>query len=797
VRLTAPRPSHRLVAGLAATGLVAAAAIALTGAPAGAASPDVVISAVYGGGGNAGATLTNDYIELHNLGAAPVSVAGWSVQYASAAGASWQVTNLTGSVAAGGFYLVQEAQGTGGSTPLPTPDATGTIAMSGTSGKVALVTSTVALSCGTACAAATGVRDFVGYGAANDAESTAAPALSNTTADARTDGAADTDNNSADFTGGSPNPRNSAGGSGDPGVPGLRIHDIQGAAHISPQAGKKVLAVPGVVSAVRSNGFYLADPQPDDNPATSEGLLVFTGSAPTVAVGDSITVTGTVTEFRSGANNLTTTEIGGNPTVTVVASGQPVPAPTLVGPGGRTPPGRVVEDDATGDIETSGVFDPTNDGLDFWESLEGMRIEIDNAAAVGPTNQFAETQVVPQGSGVRTTRGGIVLQATDNNPERIVVAGVAGLPAAPTDLNVGDTLAGATIGVVDYDFSNFELLLTAPPTVARGGLAREITRAAKPNELAIATFNVENLDPTDPQDKFDRLAGIIVSNLSAPDLVALEEVQDNNGATDDGTVAADVTLTKLTTAIRAAGGPAYTWREIDPTNDADGGEPGGNIRVAFLFRTDHGLSFVDRPGGTATTATGIQVGTDHKPHLTFSPGRIAPADAAWTASRKPLVGEFRWHSQTVFVVANHFNSKLGDQPLSGHFQPPVRSSETQRHAQAALVRSFVGSIESADRFANVVVLGDLNDFDFSVTATTLTAGGALIDLPSKLPLPERYTYVFEGNSQVLDQILLSPWPARETSPGSSTHVDYDVVHVNSEFADQASDHEPQIVRLKF
>jgi predicted extracellular nuclease len=720
------------------------------------------------------------------------------VQYTSAAGANWQVTNLTGSVAGGGFYLVQEAVGAGGSTPLPTPDATGTIAMSAGSGKVALVTSTVALSCGTVCAGTTGVHDLIGYGTANDFETAAAPLLSNTTAAARADGAPDTDNNSANFTAGPPNPRNSAGGgSGDPGVPGLRIHDIQGAGHISPQVGKKVLAVPGVVSAVRGSGFYLADPQPDDNPATSEGLLVFTGSAPTVSVGDSVTVTGTVAEFRSGSGNLTTTEISGNPTATVVASGQPVPAPTLVGPGGRVPPGKVIDDDATGDIETSGTFQPATDGLDFWESLEGMRIQIDNAAVVGPTNRFAETQVVPQGSSVRTARGGIVLQATDSNPERIVVAGVAGLPAAPTDLNVGDTLAGPTIGVVDYDFSNFELLLTAPPTVVRGGLAREVTRTATARELSIATFNVQNLDPTDPQDKFDRLAGIITSNLAAPDLVALEEVQDNNGAADDGTVAADVTLTKLVAAIQAAGGPAYTWREIDPTNDSDGGEPGGNIRVAFLFRTDRGLSFVDRPGGTATAGTGVTVGTDGKPHLTFSPGRVAPGDTAWASSRKPLAGEFRWKNQTVFVIANHFNSKLGDQPLEGHLQPPARSSETQRHAQAALVRSFVGSIESADHLANVVVLGDLNDFDFSQTANILTAGHALVDLPGTLPLPERYTYVFEGNSQVLDQILLSPWPARNTSPGFSTHYDYDVVHVNSEFADQASDHEPQVVRLRF
>src|SRR5438552_351810 len=96
-------------------------------------STSIVISQVYGGGGNAGSTYTNDFIELFNRGASPVSVNGWSVQYASAAGTSWQVTNLTNvTIQPGQYYLVQEAPGAGGTTPLPTPDATGTIAMSAT-----------------------------------------------------------------------------------------------------------------------------------------------------------------------------------------------------------------------------------------------------------------------------------------------------------------------------------------------------------------------------------------------------------------------------------------------------------------------------------------------------------------------------------------------------------------------------------------------------------------------------------------------------------------------------------------
>jgi predicted extracellular nuclease len=140
------------------------------------------------------------------------------------------------------------------------------------------------------------------------------------------------------------------------------------------------------------------------------------------------------------------------------------------------------------------------------------------------------------------------------------------------------------------------------------------------------------------------------------------------------------------------------------------------------------------------------------------------------------------------VIGNHFVSKGQDQPLTGRFQPPARASETQRHQQAQEVRGFVDQIRAADPKAAVVVLGDLNDFEFSQTADLLVGDGFLTDLPRTLPAAERYSYVFEGNSQVLDHILISAALAQEL-------YQYDIVHVNSEFADQASDHEPQVVRF--
>ncbi|MEP7236234.1 MAG: lamin tail domain-containing protein [Ferruginibacter sp.] len=172
----------------------------------------VVISQLYGGGGNAGATYTNDFIELFNRGAVPVSLTGWSVQYASATGTTWQITNLTNvTLQPGQYYLIQEANGTGGTTPLPTPDATGTIPMSGTAGKVALVNVTTALT--GACPSGATIEDFVGFGTtANCFEGAGpAPAPSNTLGDLRAlAGCTDNNVNSTDFTAVAPTPRNTS-----------------------------------------------------------------------------------------------------------------------------------------------------------------------------------------------------------------------------------------------------------------------------------------------------------------------------------------------------------------------------------------------------------------------------------------------------------------------------------------------------------------------------------------------------------------------------------------------------------
>jgi uncharacterized protein len=300
----------------------------------------------------------------------------------------------------------------------------------------------------------------------------------------------------------------------------------------------------------------------------------------------------------------------------------------------------------------------------------------------------------------------------------------------------------------------------------------------------VATFNVENLAPSDPPSKYATLAELIVNHLQLPDVIAIEEIQDNNGVTNDGTVDASTTWNLLISAISAAGGPTYDYRQIDPVDDQDGGAPGGNIRQGFLFRTDRGLSFIDRPGASSTTPNTV-LGSGASTQLQYSPGRIDPTNSAFNTSRKPLAGEFMYNGRHLFVIANHFNSKGGDDPLFGRFQPPTFISEVQRHQQAQVEHDFINAILTADSNADVITLGDLNDFEFSDTVKILK-GAILIDLMDTLPQNERYSYVFEGNSETLDQTLIS------SNLSNNIQLRYDVVHVNSEFADQASDHEPQV-----
>lgn len=576
-----------------------------------------------------------------------------------------------------------------------------------------------------------------------------------------------------------------------------RIHDIQGASRLSPLAGQRVADVPGVVTGVRdfgeSRGFWLQDPHPDRDPATSEGLFVFTGKkSPGVSAGDSLRVTGEVTEYYPGgkeAGGQSVTELTDATWQSAATGSRRLPAAYRLTP--RSVPEAYAPDAGGGSIEERPLR-PDRYALDRYEALEGMRVSVHDTRVTGATSAYHDLWVTTAPRQHPTPRGGTLYGSYDEeNGARMKVSSLLPLDSHPfPQADVGDELRGTTAGPLDYEqFGGYTLRATTLGTHRDNHLAKERTRKQRADELAVATYNVENLSPASEPAKFERLAEGLVDHLSSPDIVTVEEVQDDTGPEDDGTVGADKTLTKLTAAIEKAGGPSYKWRQIDPVDQADGGQPGGNIRVAFLYNPAR-VSFTDRPGGDATTPVKVEE-KDGRPALSASPGRVAPQDPAWKASRKPLAGEFRFRGRTVFVVANHFSSKGGgdldgDQPMEGRYQPPARHSEPQRIEQGKLLNSFVRDIRDVDPHALVVTGGDFNDFPFSPTLETLRSGDALTSPLDRLPADERYGYVFNGNSQTLDHLL--------TSPGAG-HPDYDIVHINAEFADQSSDHDPSVVRI--
>jgi predicted extracellular nuclease len=191
------------------------------------------------------------------------------------------------------------------------------------------------------------------------------------------------------------------------------------------------------------------------------------------------------------------------------------------------------------------------------------------------------------------------------------------------------------------------------------------------------------------------------------------------------------------------------------------------------------VSFTDRPSERPATV----VTSGDAIQLSASPGRIAPEDKAFEDSRKPLVGEFVFEGRTVFVTGVHFRARGADDPLYGRQQPPKMGSSEDREKQAALVNGFTQKILAADPQAAVVVVGDVNDSDHSPTAKQL--GKGMIALSEQLPENDRYSFIYQGNGQLLDQAFISP----------AISAEYDIVHLNAEFSSQSSDHDPQLIKI--
>jgi len=695
------------------------------------AAADVVISQVYGGGGNAGATFTHDFIELFNQGATTVNLAGWSVQYASANGTTWQVTSLSGSIAPGGYYLVQEAAGAGGTTPLPTPDAVGNIAMSGTAGKVALSSSTVAFS----GSCPTCPIDLVGYGGANCFEGggPTTPPSNTTSALRKRGGCFDSNDNAADFSISSPNPRNSSVGRSCDYV-AAAIHDIQGSGLVTPFLGQDV-STTGIVTGVKTNGFFVqeTDAGVDANPNTSEGLFVFTSSAPAVAVGDAVSVKGTASEFFS-LTQLDSTLPGD---ITVDSAGNAMPNAVTF---------------------TTTILDPAGLTTQL-EKFEGMRMHADTLVSVAPTNNFGETFTVLDGVPRPLREPGIEISQPvppdptsgvpdcciprwDENPERIMIAGgLVGSSAITVTSNV--TVSNVT-GPLDFSFSNYKVLLETVPTTSADMSAVAVPTPAA-DQFTVAGFNIENFNNNNTQRLKAALA--IRNVMRYPDVIGHIEILN--------LASLQALATQVNSDAVAAGdpNPAYEARLIQAP-------AGGTQNVGFLVKTSR---------------VQIDSVTQEREEETF----VDPVnfDTELLHDRPPLVlratvDPSGADPRSIIVIVNHLRSFIDIELVSGE---GIRV-RAKRKAQAESLAGLLQELQTASPATPIISIGDYNAYQFNDGYTDLIAtikgnptaddqvvvdespdlvNPNFINLTDGLPASQRYSFIFEGTPQALDHVIVN------------------------------------------
>ncbi|AFY61478.1 putative extracellular nuclease [Synechococcus sp. PCC 6312] len=578
------------------------------------------------------------------------------------------------------------------------------------------------------------------------------------------------------------------------------IHQIQGEEHFSRKVGQ-IVTTTGIVTGLDQRGFYLQSERPDSTPRTSEGLFVFTNVAPTVRPGNRVAVRGRAQEYQpeQAPGELPLTQISCQGEIQVLSENQPLPTPIAL----SNPPTEIIYRPATKLKNTPVQLNPQARGLDFYESLEGMRVTILQPQVVGPQNFRNQFFVVSQGGQQATgmnSRGGITIRALsqspyldgDFNPERMRInPKLLSKPQQHPALQVGDRLPNLT-GILTYNLGNYEVLLdpkqSLKPISSRNFMPETTRLKGDQTHLTVATFNVENLSAQEPE-RINLVAQAIHQNLNSPDLIALQEIQDDSGSLDDGIVSATKTAQLLVEQINQEGGPRYNYIDIAPINNQDGGQSGGNIRTAFLYNPER-LTLVNSPNGRGQSQTPVQISTTG---LSHNPGRIRPQDPAWRAGRKPLIAQFHWQDQTIYAINVHLKSKRGDEPLMGLNQPPTLGSQEMRMAQTQILQQFIGELQQRQPQARIILLGDMNDFAFSLPLQQLSQTPANLANLTQMRLPEveQYSYIYEGNSQQLDHI----WVSQNVVQTNPTSAAVDIVHLNAEFSPQISDHDPVVCRL--
>ncbi|KAF9651776.1 DNase I-like protein [Thelephora ganbajun] len=590
------------------------------------------------------------------------------------------------------------------------------------------------------------------------------------------------------------------------------IGSIQGPTFLSAYDGQTLTNITGFVTVKGSSAFWLADEKFDDQ-VISTGITVFSTSPAvlgSVQVGDLVSLNAKVSEFRpaSRPNDLHLTELVSPTNITVLSSGNPI-VPIVLGRD-RSPPTQYLSSLDSGPDGFLSVpanqslqdmpdrqLQPASYGLDFWESLEGQVVTIPTPISLGFNNFFKEFWVRGDwGATSINSRGGLTITfgpdgIPDANPEAIIVGTpLDGTENVPTALgNVYEDITG----VITFQFGFYYVLpFTAPKVISSPNFSvppSAIGPSGAGNVITVGDYNVENMAPN--SSHVPAVANHIAKYLNMPDITFIQEIQDDSGPTDDGIVSANLTLTTLVNAIQEESGILYSFINIDPIDKQDGGQPGGNIRQAFLYRAERVKLLPGTPGGALDSTSVREDGGMLS--LTLNPGRIDPTNVAWTRSRKPLVAAWETPSgDTLFTINVHFSSKDRSSSTQGDARPFVNGAVDQRTQQVKVATDFINSILVLNKDANIVIAGDFNEF-VQTRSVYAPFDGLLaeIDESSGLDPVERYTYIFDQNCQQLDHIFVS-----NAIAGRGTLVEH--VHVNnwgSDINTRASDHDPTVARI--
>jgi 5'-nucleotidase len=818
------RGSSRLVTAAAAFGLVATP-LALV--PAAHAAPDgskVVISEVYGGGGNSGAPYSHDFIELYNPTDEAVSLSGMSVQYRSATGTSNPsgVIALTGTIEPESHYLVQAGTNNAAvGSPLPTANDSGTMNLAASNGTIFLASQATALT-----SPPTGsvlnhpsIVDLVGMGTSNTFETKAAGGASNTLSVSRDADGTDTDDNSADLTSGAPTPV--AGEEVEPPPVGEKtIAEIQGTGDASPFVGQQATTTGKVTATYPTggfNGFYIQTPGTGgdldlDEHDASHGIFVFSSAAAAlVKVGDHVRVTGNVVEFF-GMTQLTPAAGG----VTVI-------------------------DDPAPEVKAATVAYPDNDA--DRETLEGMLIApqgdytvTDNYSlnqygeiglASGTTTLKTPTEVArwDDEAGIAAAKADIAARGVkldDGSSFNFMTAVNKSIPlpyvSPETPVRVGAAVTFTEDVILDYRNSAWKFQPTQRVTGDDEAPASfQNDRTDRPEDVGgdvkIASFNVLNYF-TETGEKYvakgntcsyynDRDGNRITVNTcsgegprGAADATNLKRQQD-----------------KIVTALNALDADVVSLEEIE--NSAKFGPDRDAALSALVDALNEGAAtddwaFVPSPADVPDVATEdvIRNAFIYKRSAVSTVGEsVILEDPAFHNARDPLAQAFQptvgTDDEAFTVIVNHFKSKgsgFDDGTGQGNANP-------DRVAQAEALVDFAQDMKTELGTDSVFLSGDFNAYTMEQPMQVFYDAG-YTNLGAEMT--DEYTYLFGGTVGSLDHILANDaalatvtgadiWNINSVEPIALEYSRYNYNATNFYAPDQfrASDHDPLVVGLSF